>query len=407
MELSTMAVRQLNTLTPRQVTAAVAKGDGKLSDGGGLYLRVTNGMGRWVYTFTRNGKSTSMGLGSADAVTLAHAREERRRLAEKVASGVNPLAERRRTQAEEAAKRTFAEVAAFVIERERKAWGASSLADWERSLHRHAKRLADLNVDAITVDHVKQVVTPILDRGQYDTARRTLSRIESVLDCAIAHGWRQTTNVAAWSVQKHIVPKRSKEDADRHHPAIDWRDAPAAIAELRASDTMSACCIELVALTGVRLSEARAARWDEFDFDKALWTVPKGRMKMREAFVVPLPRQALALLKGLWDTRTGPLVFPGRGKGPITRHATWTQCLRATGKLGSPHGFRSTMRTWMADHGVPREVAEQCLAHKLVGVEAAYNRAKLVELRRPWMQSWADHCDGKSADNVIAFEKRA
>jgi hypothetical protein len=149
------AIRRLNVLTPRGVAAAK---DGRHSDGGGLYLRVTNGKGRWVFRSVRNGKATEIGLGSADAVTLAHAREAAKRERAMVAQGLNPLAERRRTQAEEAAKRTFAEVAQFVIERERKAWGASSLASWERSLFRDAKRLAGLNVDAITVEHVKQVV---------------------------------------------------------------------------------------------------------------------------------------------------------------------------------------------------------------------------------------------------------
>jgi hypothetical protein len=135
-------------------------------------------------------------------------------------------------------------------------------------------RLADLNVDEIAVEHVKQVVTPILDRGDHIVARRTLSRIETVLDCAIAHGWRQTANVAAWSVQKHIVPKRSKEDEDRHHPMLPWRDVPAAVANLRAADTMSARCIEFVALTGVRLTKARGALWR-----KSTSTPPYGRCR--------------------------------------------------------------------------------------------------------------------------------
>jgi len=118
---------QTEYLTARQATGAK---DGKYADGGGLYLRVTNGRGRWVFHFVRNGKATSLGLGSADAVTLAKARDERKRLAELVASGFNPLAERRRVESEQATKRTFAEVARFVIDRERKSksWGASSLA---------------------------------------------------------------------------------------------------------------------------------------------------------------------------------------------------------------------------------------------------------------------------------------
>jgi integrase len=391
--------RRLNKLTAREVAGAK---DGSHSDGGGLYLRVQDGGRRrsWVFRFTRNGKTSEMGLGR---VTLAMAREEAKRLREMIAEGKNPVAERRRVEAEKANRKTFAEVAQFVIERERNGWGAGSLASWERSLFRDAKTLAETNVDAVAVEHVKQVVTPIFDRGNHVAARRTLSRIESVLDCAIAHGWRSMSNVAAWNVQKHIVPKRPKED--RHHPMLPWRDAPAAIAELRASDTMSARCIEFVALTGVRLTEARAAKWSEFDFDNALWVVPRGRMKMRATHTVPLSRQTLALLESLKEHRTGPLVFFGQRRGPVTRHACWMQCRRATGDMGSPHGWRATFRSWCADNGVDREVAESALAHKLGPVEAAYNRASMVERRKPIMQAWGAFLAGDSSAAVVPFRR--
>jgi len=336
---------------------------------------------------------------------LTKAREEAKRLREMVDAGKNPLGERRRLEVEESNRKTFDAVAKFVIERERGGWEASSLASWERSLFADAKRLAGLNVDEIAVEHVKQVVTPILDRGHPVAARRTLSRIESVLDCAIAHGWRSMSNVAAWSVQKHIVPKRSKED--RHHPMLPWRDAPAALAELRASHTMSARCIELVALTGVRLTEARGAEWDEFDFNNALWVVPRERMKMREPHVVPLSLHALALLESLKKHRTGALVFFGQGRGPVTRHACWTQCRRATGDMGSPHGWRATFRSWCGDVGVDREVAESALAHKLGGVEAAYNRASMVERRKPLMQAWGEYLTGEvTGAAVVPFKSK-
>src|ERR1700722_13464599 len=190
-----MPGRRLNQLTAREVACAK---DGSHADGGGLYLRVSGGGSRrsWVFRFTCDGKVTETGLGPVNAVTLAKAREEAQRLREIVASGKNPIAERRRVEAEEANRKTFHEVAKFVIERERDGWGASSLASWRRSLFTDAKRLAELNVDEIAVENVKEVVTPILDRGDYVAARRTLSRVAEVLDCAIAHGWRSTGNVA-------------------------------------------------------------------------------------------------------------------------------------------------------------------------------------------------------------------
>ena len=122
-----MPGRRLNQLTAREVACAK---DGSHADGGGLDLRVSGGGSRrsWVFRSTRDGKVTETELGPVNAVTLAKAREEAQRLREIVASGKNPIAERRRVEAEEANRKTFHEVAKFVIERERDGWGASSLA---------------------------------------------------------------------------------------------------------------------------------------------------------------------------------------------------------------------------------------------------------------------------------------
>jgi integrase len=84
---------------------------------------------------------------------------------------------------------------------------------------------------------------------------------------------------------------------------LAWQDAPAAIAKMREKDVMSAPCLAFVALTGVRLTKARAAQWSEIDFDAAAWTIPADRMKTRkqrrEPHTVPPSRQALGLLAAL------------------------------------------------------------------------------------------------------------
>jgi len=141
-----------------------------------------------------------------------------------------------------------------------------------------------------------------------------------------------------------------------------------------------------------------------------LWTIPAERMKMRkkrrEPHCVPLSRQAIALLDALRECRVGDFVFFGQDpRHPVSRAIVSKHCDRVTGGKGSVHGWRATFRSWAADHGVPRETAESTLAHALGGVEAAYNRASLIGVRRPVMQRWADWLDGK--DNVVAFERRA
>jgi integrase len=163
----------------------------------------------------------------------------------------------------------------------------------------------------------------------------------------------------------------------------------------------------------MRLGAVTGARWDEISFDHATWTVPGKRMKRRgaavgEPHVVPLSKQAMALLNDLKAHRSGPFVFFGQDmRHPISDRAVQDQCERVTARSASPHGWRSTFRTWCGEHGVDREVAEAAIAHKVKGVEGRYQRGTMIGLRRPVMQDWADFCDGKSADNVVALGRRA
>jgi integrase len=404
-----MAIRELNKLTRRQVETAK---DGWHSDGGGLYLRVSDDgrRRRWFYRFIRTidgkRKVTEIGLGAAKAVTLARAREERTRLAVEVNAGRNPIQERQRAQREQANRKTFAEVARLVIERDAKAKSQSSIYSWERSLYVHCAKIAEVNVEDIATADVQDIVTPLVNAGTYSTARRTLSRISDVLGYAVAMGWRKTTNVAAWANFKNVMPKRPNNgDEERgHHPMLPWPEAPAVIAALRESESMSGRCLEFIILTAVRMTEARAARWPEFDFATATWTVPANRMKRRVMFKVPLSDRALAILNEIrLHRRAGPYVFLGTDREALSRNALWMQSQRRTGHRASVHGWRATFRSWCADNGVDDAVAEACLSHGPGdATKAAYNRAEMVTRRRVVMQRWSDFLDGKeaAADNV-------
>lgn len=392
----------LNRLSAKQSDTRV---DGRYSDGAGLYLRVDdNGRRRrWVYRVVRDGKAREFGLGSRDTVTLKEAREKRDTLAKQVASGIDPRV--KPTPVEQ--PKTFGEVANFVIERKRAGWSASSLRAWEVSLHKDAKELADIPVADVTLAQVKAVVLPIEEREDHIAARRTLSRIEKVLAAAIAHDWRERANVASWDVFEHILAARPK--ADRRHPALDWRDAPAAFARMLETDTTQAKVLALIALTALRLGEASDATWSEIDFGGATWTIPAERMKVKgshEPHVVPLSRQALELLAGLKENAVGALIFPGQNlRQPISRMAVWKACLKLTDDRATTHGWRATFRSWAADHGVDREVAESALAHTIGGVEGSYNRAAIVERRRPVMSAWASFLAGEASAAVIQFRR--
>jgi integrase len=410
-----MPTRLVNKLTSREVESAK---DGWKADGGGLYLRVSDGgkRRRWVFRFIRDRKVTEIGLGSAakGAVTLAAARTERDKLAATVKTGVNPLAERRRNQTVEAGRKTFAEAAEAYVEREASGWSASHLRDWKRSIGVDAKPIADLYVDEIDIGDVRRAVQPLVDRGWKETARRTQNRIEKALDYAAEQGWRPEDKRSAWS---SVAGKRTKRDKQKHHPAIGWAELPAVTERVRASDSMGARALLFMILTATRISEACEARWSEISFDKAVWAIPVERMKAGVRHDVPLSRQALAILAELKTHRTkSPFVFPGHDARDgetraIGRMAVWSLCGRVTEGKASPHGFRSTYRDWCGDNGKPREHAERALAHRFGDrTEAAYARSALLEQRRPLMQAWADHVCGdaaEAADNVVAMRSAA
>ena len=149
--------------------------------------------------------------------------------------------------------------------------------------------------------------------------------------------------------------------------------------------------IEYVVLTACRSGEARLATWDEVDFDAATWTVPAERMKTGKVHRVPLSTRAVVLL-GEAKTLAGKrdLIFPAPG-GKAINDGTATKLLREIGINGVMHGFRTSFRSWCAEQNEPREVAESALAHIVKGVEGAYQRSDLFELRRALMERWAGY----------------
>lgn len=156
--------------------------------------------------------------------------------------------------------------------------------------------------------------------------------------------------------------------------------------------------LRLLMLTFVRSIELRGAEWSEFDLDRAEWHVPAGRMKMGEAHIVPLSRQAIALLKELQKlTGRQRFLFPNaRRPGAYMAATTLNAALVRLGyyRRFSPHGFRATASTMLNELGVRPDWIERQLAHKDRNqVRAVYNRAQYLAERRLMMQQWADLLD--------------
>jgi integrase len=403
--------RTRNRLTPMRVKTAK---DGWYNDGGNLHLRVGNDgrSKKWVLRYARAGKVTEIGLGGADRVPLKLARELRTQHLETLAKGLDPREEKAKQAAARQGRKTFAEAAAEVIAARRAKWRTaandgrtSSFNEWTKTVTVDCKPIANRYVGDIGVGDIKPIVQPYWNRGRETTARRLLNRIETVFDYAKAHEWRTADNPATWAVFEHILQADGPTGPKRNHPRLDFEKTPAFMAKLRADDgaggdTMAALALELMILTGARSGEARGMLWDEIDFDTATWTIPPERMKGKREHQVPLSSDAVALIKRLEPARINKFVFPGRQNGrPIAHWAVWALVQRLTGREASPHGFRASFRTWIAEQeppfDVPFEVAEACLAHKIGNATSKrYNHATLLKLRRPVMERWAKFLSG-------------
>lgn len=218
-------------------------------------------------------------------------------------------------------------------------------------------------------------------------------RIERVLDAARARNLRTGENVARWRGHLDaLLPPRQKLSRG-HHAALPYALAPAFMSELRQCDAISGLALQVCILTAARSGEVLNARWDEVDFDKALWTIPADRMKAGREHRAPLSPPALTLLRRLLDARTGDFVFPGQKAGRHLSVMAMTMVLRRMKRTDiTVHGFRSTFRDWAAEEtDFPREIAEAALAH-VVGdaTERAYRRGDALEKRRALMVAWGE-----------------
>jgi integrase len=325
--------RKINRLNARRV-ATITK-YGRHADGGGLYLSISpNGGRRWVFLYRWHGKPTETGFGSARDVTLLRARELAGQARAKLAENINPKNARKPPNGA-----TFGECADRVIEAMRPSWRNSKhAAQWEMTLREYAAPLRRLPTDQITTDDVLSVLKPLWNEKP-ETASRLRGRIERVLDAAKAQGLRSGENPARWRGHlDQLLPKRQRLTRG-HHPAMPYADVPAFIATLRKREGTAARALEFGILTAARSGEVLGARWEEFDLDSAVWTVPATRMKAGKEHRVPLAPRALKIVKDI-ATLSAKFVFPG---GKLGRP------LSASARQGAaPHEGRERNCAWFS-----------------------------------------------------------
>jgi integrase len=386
---------------------------GRHSDGGGLYLNVTDtGARSWLFMWKTDGRRREMGLGSALSVSLADARELSAWCRSEVAHGRDPLETRATARAAKKAVPTFGQCADEFVATKCRQWrSAKHAAQWTMTLVRYAAPLRSMPVNEIDTAAVLSVLQGVW-KTRFETAYRLRGRIEAVLDAAKAKGHRSGENPARWRGHlDNLLPSRQKLSRG-HHAAMPYSHVPHFIARLREQQavSMAALALEFIILTAARLGEALDANWSEIDLVAEVWIVPAPRMKAGREHRVPLSMRVLAILTEAQKARTtGDYLFPGRRpcRG-VSGMATETLVRRLALGKATVHGFRSSFRDWTADQtDFPREVAEAALAH-VVGdaAEQAYRRGDALEKRRALMEAWANFCDQETESNIVSLAAR-
>ncbi len=387
----------------------------KLSDGGGLQLWVeTSGARLWSLAYRFDGRQKRLALGPYPDVTLRDARDRRDDAKRLLRDGIDPAAKKRtdREARQVSNAITFRVVGNELHDKKRLEGKAHRTLEKVRWLLDLAYvDLGELPIRDISSADILAALRTIEARGHHETARRLRATMSEVFRFAIATD-RASTDPTLALRGALIAPTVT------HRAAITDRKGFGAL--LRALDGFTGqpstkAALLLSALLYQRPGELRAATWDEFNLDEAVWTIPAVRMKMRKPHAVPLPRQAIAILLDLKAiTGRGRLTFPGIGarpregqplaQRPISEN-TLNGALRRLGYAQhemSAHGFRASASTMLNESGLwAADAIEAALAHRDRNtVRRAYARGEHWDQRVKMAQWWADQLDVMRAEKA-------
>lgn len=435
--MASKRISGIHLLQPRQVLNA----SDDLADGGGLFLRISNGSASWVLRYSApTGKRREIGFGPAhrgsvaqSGESLTSARDAAAKARELLRQGIDPIdaREQRREaerQAEEARKaeqrrehwtlaRCAREYHERVIEPSRT---DKHSAQWLSSLENHIppaiwhKPIGDIEAPELLL--ALMAVKPHERARRHDgdtvpeTLRRIRQRLDAIFEDAIFH--RRCTGNPAAAIKRKMREAMPREAAGEF-AALPYREAPALFLRLRDAQGTAARALEFAMLTASRTNEVLGLTWDEINLDTATLIVPAARMKAKEEHAVFLPLAAVTLLRQQRALNLpGPYVFPSpmREGKPMSNMAM----LAVLDRLGvrdktTVHGLcRSTFSTWANETGAGRpDVIECCLAHnERDRVRAAYNRAQHNDERRALLAAWAEYLQTPAA-KVLPFERAA
>jgi integrase len=403
-------------LTDTSVKAAKPKAEGKpikYTDGGGLFLLVNQSGKYWRYSYRFNDKQKTLALGVYPDINLKTAREKHQEARELLARGVDPSEYKQQAKAEQIAitENTFEAIALEWFSKFSKDWAESySIKLISRFKNDVFPWLGNRPIATIEPPEILKCLKRVEERGALDSAHRIKRNIGQVFRYAVATGRAQRDQTA--DLKGSLPPTKKTNLA----AIIDPLRVGGLMRDIQAYEghLTTRTALQFSAYLFQRPNEIRSMEWSEIDINKALWSIPANKMKMRQPHLVPLPKQCLELLEEIRPlTGHRRYVFPSMTDStkPMSNN-TIRQALRRmeySKEDMTAHGFRAMARTILEEVLEVNPVyIEQQLAHAVKDANGtAYNRTKHLAKRIAMMQQWADYLDSlREGAQVIPFKTK-
>ena len=369
----------------------------RIADGNGLCLEISPSGGKlWRWRYYYQGKAQMLALGKYPSLSLAEARKKRDDARDLLDTGKHPTREKKiqRIRKAHEGSNTFEKIARKWLEMKDKNLNEKYRKQCLARMEEHIfPKIGDLPITDITIPDIVEVIEEISKLGIIETARRMKQIIGQVFRYASQRGLCKHNPAVDL---RDILPSTE----EKHHACIHLSELPELLAKIDArGNDFTKYAMKLLMLTFVRTSELIGAKWEEINWRKEEWHIPKERMKMRRPHLVPLSRQAIKVLKELQDI-TGNQNYIFFNASTKNKHISNGVVLMGLRRMGyknkmTGHGFRTIASTLLNEKNYPPDVIERQLAHADNDkIRAAYNRAEYVLERKKMMQDYADILEG-------------
>ncbi len=370
----------------------------QLPDGNGLVLDIKpTGRKSWVMRYRIQGKSKKLVLGEYPYYSLADARKWREECKMKLVHDTDP-AEERKAEKDKLKKESANTVEAFA-----QFWltdHVEKVNQNPRNIRRVIEKdvipaIGNMNIKDVEPVHIHAITDSIKKRGADTSALLTRNVMKRMYAYAISRGLVSFNPASA--IEARFIAQAKSRDVALTPDEIGKLLRGIYTSNIKRSNKLA---LHLLILTMVRKSELIEAQWDEIDFAKAQWSIPKERMKKSKNHVVYLSQQALAMFEELKSLAGhSQWVLPSRNtwKKPICK-STLNAVIRTLDldiRDFVIHDFRRTASTQLHEMGFNSDWIEKCLAHEQSGVRGVYNRAQYAEQRRDMLQKWSDFVDAQ------------